>query len=78
MPLAGVELYKAKHQHGDAAAHQRGNGAVEGRRLFGVEHVSRRAVAFFHDLAGQLVAAALAHVDVDAGLGLKGLGEVVA
>ena len=52
--------------------------AVQRRRLFGVEHVRRRAIAFFHDLAGQLVAAAFAHIDVNAGLGFKGGSEVVA
>ena len=29
MALAGVELYQAEHQHGDAAAHQGGYGAIE-------------------------------------------------
>jgi len=51
---------------------------VQRRRFFGVDHVGGRAVAFFDDLAGQLVAAALAHVDVDAGLGLEGFGDGVA
>lgn len=36
------------------------------------------ALTFFDDLAGQLVAATFAHVDVDAGLGFEGLGEFIA
>ncbi|MNP10852.1 hypothetical protein D3C76_1030150 [compost metagenome] len=48
---------------------------VQGRGFFGVDDVGGRAVAFLDDLAGQLVAAALADIDVDSGLGLVGLGD---
>ncbi|MNX95913.1 hypothetical protein D3C86_1282100 [compost metagenome] len=51
---------------------------VQWWRLLGVDHIGRRTLAFLDHLAGQLVAAALAHVDVDAGLGFKGLGDGVA
>ena len=48
---------------------------VQRWRLFGIDDIGGRAVAFFNDLAGQLVAAALADIDMDAGLGLVGLGD---
>ncbi|MCP1421439.1 hypothetical protein J3D47_005682 [Pseudomonas laurylsulfativorans] len=50
---------------------------IEWWRLFGVDHVGGGAIAFFDDLAGELVAAAFARIDVDAGLGFEGFGDCV-
>ena len=36
------------------------------------------AVTFFHDLAGELVTAAFAHIHMNAGLGFESLGDGVA
>ena len=51
---------------------------VQGRGFFGVDHISGGAVAFFDNLAGQLIAAALADIHMDAGLGFESLGYRVA
>ena len=50
---------------------------VQWRGFLGVEHVGGRAITFFHDLAGQLVAAAFAHIHMNAGLGFERGGEVI-
>jgi hypothetical protein len=45
------------------------------RALFGIEGVCRRALAFLNDLVGQLRAAALADIDLDAGRLGKGFHQ---
>ncbi len=50
---------------------------VRWRRFFGVDHVGGGAIAFFDDLAGELVAAAFACIDVNPGLGFEGFGDSI-
>ncbi|VVO39291.1 hypothetical protein PS712_05680 [Pseudomonas fluorescens] len=51
---------------------------VQRRGFFGVDHIGGGAIAFFHHLAGELIAAAFAYIDVNAGLGFEGFGNRVA